>query len=118
MVEQYVDRVHTEPIVLDIGEGVGALIIYTQEELRGQEIEVSLKKKGARRIHTGVWARKNGGRIIFTGVFPSLPEGNYTIWSDPIGDVTIIGGQIAEVDWSDIDAPVPYARRYHSHGYD
>ena len=43
MVEQYVERVHTEHAVLDIGEDIGALVIYTQKELRGKQIDVSPK---------------------------------------------------------------------------
>ena len=39
MVEQYVERVHTEHAVLDIGEDIGALVIYTREEFRGKEIQ-------------------------------------------------------------------------------
>ncbi len=33
MIEQYVERVRTEPAVLDIGQGVGALAVYTRAEL-------------------------------------------------------------------------------------
>src|SRR5690348_3583565 len=41
--EIYVDRVHTEHAVLDIGEDIGALVIYTRQEMLGKEIEVSPK---------------------------------------------------------------------------
>jgi len=121
MVEQYVDRVHTEPVVLDIGGDVGALILYTPEGFRGKEIEVSPKGDDARRTHTAVWARWLNGRNIFAGVYPALQEGDYTIWWDattPAGDVTIAGGAVAEVDWRHdvVAALAPYAGRGHSHG--
>ena len=43
MVEKYENRVHTEHVVLDIGQDIGSLVIYTREELRGYQIDVSLK---------------------------------------------------------------------------
>ena len=105
MVERYVERVHSD-IVLDIGQGIGALVIYTKEELRGRQIDVSLKGNSARKIHTDVLERRINGRPIFAAVFPSLPEGEYTIWSNPSDEVTIAGGEVAELDWSSIEVDV------------
>ncbi len=102
MAEQYVERVHTEYTVLDIGQDVGALVIYTGEELRGKEIEVSPQGNNARRVHTAVHERRVNGHTLFAGVFPALPAGDYKIWWDepvPTSEVTIVGGQVAEVDW-------------------
>jgi len=86
--------------LLDIGDGVGALIVYTTSDLDGREIEVS--QLGARaRIHTVVHPRDLDGRTIYAGVFPSLPEGDYTLWSeDPTRNrtLTIASGVVAEVD--------------------
>src|SRR5262249_41651341 len=39
----YFQRVHPETVVLDIGGTTGALIIYAQPHLRGQQIDVSIK---------------------------------------------------------------------------
>jgi hypothetical protein len=116
MVELYVDRVYTEPVVLDIGEDIGALIIYTREQLRGKEIQVSLKGiPTAKPVHTAVWARRFGGRTMFAGVYPALPEGDYIIWTHPTHEVTIVGGSVAEVDLrdvSDIYVPPVHAHLY------
>ncbi len=98
MSERYVDRVHAEHAVLDIGEDIGALVIHTSEELRGKEIEVSLKGNDAKRVHTAVWERSVNGRTVFAGIYPSLPAGDYIIWTTPSSEVRIIGGQVAEVD--------------------
>lgn len=98
MAERDVDRVHAEHTVLDIGENIGALLIYTSEELRGKEIEVSLKGNDAKRVHTTVWERSVNGRTVFAGIYPSLPAGDYIIWTNPSSEVSIIGGQVAEVD--------------------
>jgi hypothetical protein len=54
MAESYVDRVHTESAVLDIGGDIGALVLYTPEEFRGKEIEVSPTGDDGRRTHTAV----------------------------------------------------------------
>ncbi len=121
MAEQYVDRVHTESAVLDIGGDVGALVLYTPEEFRGKEIEVSPKGDDARRTHTAVWGRQANGRVIFAALYHELPAGDYTIWWDattPAGEVTVVGGAVTEVDWrhSVVAALAPYAGRGHSHG--
>lgn len=95
------ERVHTQPIVLDIGQDVGALIVYTSPELRGREIEVSPKGNAAHRTHTEVLERAFNGRIICAAVFASLAAGEYSLWRDVLtdDDVTIVGGAVAEVDW-------------------
>ncbi len=116
MIEQYVERVHAEPAVLDIGQGVGALAIYTKAELLGQEIEVSLKGNDEKRIHTAIHERKVNGRSIYAGLFLALPEGEYIIWVHPSSEVTITGGQVAEVNWRDIEVFVPSKSHRHPYG--
>jgi len=118
MVETYVERVHTEHALLDIGEDIGALVIYTREELRGKEIQVSLKgTHAATMVHTAIWERRFNGRTMFAGIYPSLPTGDYIIWTHPSREITIVGGSVAEVDLRDSsDVYVPYAG--HVHGYD
>ncbi len=102
MAEGSSDRVHTEDVVLDIGEGFGALLIYTKPELRGTEIEVSRAGDDARRVHAEVLERRLGGQPVFAAVLGALPEGDYRIWTnDPRrrNAVTIRSGEVAEVDW-------------------
>ena len=96
------EQVGREPIVLDIGENIGALIIYTRVELCNREIEVSPKGEPACRIHTEVVERSLNGQTWFTAVFPELPAGLYTLWGNAtssVGEITIVGGEVAEVDW-------------------
>jgi hypothetical protein len=118
MAEVYVERIHTEPAVLDIGEDIGALVIYTREEFRGKEIQVSLKgSNSARLVHTAVWERRFNGRVVFAGIYPSLPVGDYIIWTHPSREITIVGGSVAEVDLrtiTDIYVPDPG----HSHRFE
>jgi len=121
MLEMYVERVHTEDAVLDIGEDMGALVIYTGEELRGKEIEVCPKANDAQRTHTAVLERKVNGRTMFAALFLALPEGDYTTCSTPSSEVTIAGGQVAELDWREsnivLDTRAPYANHPHRHNY-
>ncbi len=110
MAEQYSDRVHPETVVLDIGQDIGALIIYTELELHGREIEVS-PRGSAPRVHVEVLERRINGRAVFAAVFPGLRAGDYDIWensANPGGAVTIVGGEVVSVDWRQ---PTSEARR-------
>ena len=99
MPEIYTERVHTENAVLDIGEDIGALVIYTGKEMLGKEIEVSRISNDALRIHTAVLERKVDGRTLFAALFLELPEGDYITLTTPSSEITIIGGQVVEMDW-------------------
>lgn len=119
MVETYTKRVHTEPVVLDIGQDIGALILYAPEHVCGMEIEISLRGYDVLKTHTAIWERKFNGRTFFAGVFPALPAGEYNIWwsaPQPIKSITIVGGQVAEVDCRDlIDTSLPMKKYSHRH---
>ena len=116
MIEQYVERVHTGHAVLDIGQDVGALVVYTRKELLGEEIEVSIKGNDAKRIHTAIHERKVNGRSIFAGLFLALPVGEYIIWVHPSCEITIVGGRVAEVNWHDREVFIP--AKDHRHSYE
>jgi cyclopropane fatty-acyl-phospholipid synthase-like methyltransferase len=102
MPESHVERFHTEPVVLDIGGSIGALIIYAGEEARGREIEISLQRRHASRVHNQIHERRVHGTAVFAAVYPDLPEGGYDIWrshDERVDSVLITGGQVATVDW-------------------
>jgi hypothetical protein len=102
MAEQKNDRVHPESVVLDIGQNIGALIIYTDAELRGREIEVSPEGSATTRVHVEVLERGVNGRQVFAAVFPMLRAGGYDIWQHspiPSGTANIVGGKVTTVDW-------------------
>lgn len=120
MVEQFVDRVHSEAAVLDIGEDMGALIVYTGAELRGKQIEASPLGDDRARVHTDVLERRVQGRQLFAALFLALPSGRYTLWRRhvPTGEARIEGGAVAEVDWRGLSgAHVPYAGIAHPHAH-
>ena len=121
MAETYVERVHTENAVLDIGEDIGALVIYTRQELLGEEIEVSPKDNDAQKTHTTVLERKVNERTMYAALFLALPEGDYNTCSTPSSAITIIGGHVAELDWREsnviIEPKTPYGSHPHRYEY-
>ena len=99
---RHVPRVHTENVVLDIGQDMGSLVIYTPEALCGAEIELVSKGNPALRTHMDVAERRHNGRVIFAAVYPPVAVGDYAIWVDyatPAGEVTIVGGEVTQLDW-------------------
>jgi len=88
-----------DTLVLDIGDDVGALILYTSEAVLGAEIEVSPDTDGAPRVHTLIRRRRIGEHQLFAGVYPELREGTWRIYGlddRVIGTVVITGGHVAE----------------------
>jgi hypothetical protein len=50
------------PAILDIGDDVGALVLYAPEALLGHEVELAPEVDPARRVHTVVRERRIGSR--------------------------------------------------------
>ena len=92
-------------VLLDLGAGIGALVLYTPADLAGREIEISPgapHTAGARRTHACVRERPGSDATRYAAVYPGLPAGDYTLWRDhgtPAGTVTIAGGRITSHDW-------------------
>jgi hypothetical protein len=90
-------------VVLDLGPGIGALVLSTPPEENGREIEISrADAPGTRRTHSQVRERRAGGRVGFAAVYPDLPSGSYAIWRDEatvIGTVEVSGGMVTSFDW-------------------
>ncbi len=89
-------------VMVDVGPGAGALVIYTIDALRGQEIEISPKGSDHSRVHTDVLRRKTAAGYVCAAVFGSLTEGEYLLWHDALAGplrVSIVGGHVTELDW-------------------
>ena len=71
-----------EHVMLDLGPGVGALVLHTRADLHGQEIEISPQGRDGERSHKQVHERPVAGRPLYGAVFDSLPAGEYTLWLD------------------------------------
>ena len=98
----YADRKHPEFVVLDIGGDRGALIVHTDPDLHGTEVEISPSTDDTTRTHKEVLERAANGRPDFTAVFESLQTGTYTLWVNDVArarQVAIAGGEITRLDW-------------------
>lgn len=103
MHENHSGRAHPEYVVLEIGEDLGALIVYTEPALHGKEIEISPTGADHARSHKDVLERSRADRPAFTAVFDQLPEGTYTLWVDGVArarGVFVRAAAIAELDWT------------------
>ena len=88
--------------MVDVGPGTGAVVIYTADALRSQEIEISPVGHDAQRVHTDVLRRRTAEGYLCAAVFGSVAEADYNLWheSRPGPEmVRVIGGQVTEVDW-------------------
>jgi hypothetical protein len=91
-------------VVLDLGAGIGALVLAAPAELNGREIEISPAGggPGSPRTHSLVRRRRTGAGTGYAAVYPGLVEGPYTIWRDavtPAATVTIDGGRVTSYRW-------------------
>jgi hypothetical protein len=98
-----VARSHPEPVVLDIGGNMGALVVYADAALLDTPIEISLEGQDAVRAHQHVLERPLHHRTFHAAVFDRIVEGAYTLWlhdNARAREVTITGGQVTEIDWT------------------
>ena len=102
MTEKHDKSDFEQGVMVDVGQGNGALVIYTGPDLSGAEIEISSAGDDAHRVHTEVLRRKTASGFMNAAVFGSLPEGEYRLWHDTLPvpvDVTIVSGEVEELDW-------------------
>jgi hypothetical protein len=94
-------------VVLNIGAGIGALVIHTPGSLHGHEIEVSPVADPGTRTHAAVRARYVRGGVCWSVVIDSLPAGRYVVWRDPVtpqGEIDVAGAAVTEFHWPDAPA--------------
>jgi hypothetical protein len=94
------------PVVLDIGDDIGALIVYVLgEDPRGDDVvghELHVRRVGSKggTIHTGIWRRNIADRDDVIAIFPELVTGHYDVF-DLCGGVMattfVPAGAIAEM---------------------
>jgi hypothetical protein len=86
--------------MLDLGPGVGALVLRTGADLHGVEIEISPTGRDEERSHKQVHERQVAGRSLYGAVFDSLPAGDYTLWLDdePVRrNVAVAGAGVTDI---------------------
>ena len=102
MHEHHEDRVHPESVVLDIGGDIGAVVLYTDADLRGREFEIGLKSTPDQHTHVAVLERIVDGASVFAATYYGLREGEYVLRSEdgsPLDEVMVRGGEVTTVDW-------------------
>jgi hypothetical protein len=102
MHEHHEDRPHPESVVLDIGGDIGAVILYTDADLRGREFEIGLRSTPDQHTHVEVLERIVDGASIFAATYYGLREGEYVLRSEDgsvLDEVMVKGGEVATVDW-------------------
>jgi hypothetical protein len=93
-------------VVLELGPGIGALVLHTPPELDGAEIEISpvgqSEGVAGHRTHSQVRQRITPGGTQFAAVYPGLAIGDYTVWQDkntPALTVTIESAKVTSAKW-------------------
>jgi hypothetical protein len=89
-----------EHVMLDLGPGVGALVLHTGADLHGVEIEISPAGHDDDRSHKQVHARPVAGRPLYGAVFDRLPAGDYTLWleDEPLRrGVAVAGAAVTDI---------------------
>ena len=96
-------------VLLDIGDGVGAIVITTPADLQDTEIE---RRPADRQAPTGhhhfphvavVPRPSPDGHTVHSAVFPAVAEGRYDLHALPDGPVRLTvdvrSGQVTEATW-------------------
>ena len=94
---------HPEFVVLDIGEEVGALIIETEPEMHGVEIEISREGEPRDGAHKQVLERSAGGSSRIHGGVRRAAAGRYALWTGEEArarEVAVHGGRVTELQLS------------------
>lgn len=93
-------------VVLELGPGIGALVLHTPPELDGAEIEITpvgqAQDPAGHWTHSQVRQRITPGGTQFAAVYPGLRIGDYTVWQDRTTaalTVTIESGQVTSAKW-------------------
>ena len=92
-------------VLLDIGDGVGALVVHAPDGLDGaglDGVEIELSHRGERQafVHTEVRERRLPEGSVYAGVFPAVAVGEYTLLGldgAPDHEVTISSGKVTEI---------------------
>lgn len=91
------DHVHVEAaptvasrsVVINAGEHTGALVLASNVERSGLEVEIHPVSQPDARTHVWVLPREGRDGVVYAAIFPSLESGTYAIIDDD--------GSIAEV---------------------
>jgi hypothetical protein len=90
-------------VVLDLGPGIGALVLHTPPELDGRELDIcALEKPTLAITHSLVRCRYTARGVQHAAVYPNLRPGDYLIRLDQDGvqlTVTIVEERATIAYW-------------------
>jgi hypothetical protein len=89
-------------VILDIGDGVGALVVTVPEELCGRELEISPRGQPRARSHTVARRRLVPAGPLVAAVFPAVTAGDHDLWAPDgswLGTARVSAGHVTEVDY-------------------
>jgi hypothetical protein len=95
-------------VVLDIGAGVGAVVVLTPEDMNGLEIEYRTAGDQWNEKHMAVRERQGGGELHYAAIFGPLPQGWYEFrvrgrgCADPELVVNVVEASVTNVMWPDL----------------
>jgi hypothetical protein len=88
-------------VVLDIGAGVGALVLDVPTAWLGKEIEISPRARPGCRTHAVVRMHGSAAGAVHAAVFPQLLAGSYTVYgcedARAVAEIEVRSGLVATV---------------------
>jgi hypothetical protein len=95
----------TEPsraVVINVGEHLGALVLASDVQRSGIEVEIHPVSAPDARTHVWVLPREGRDGVVYAAIFPSLESGDYAILNvdGSIGDVVSVpANQVTYATW-------------------
>lgn len=86
----------TGSVVLELGPHCGVLIVHCAQSDLHREIDVSPVDRPDARTHSAVRERRVAHGVVYAALYPGLAPGEYTIHTEPPGNVTVPAGAVAE----------------------
>jgi len=92
-----------DALVLEIGEDVGAVVVYMGPSSEGKQLDLTpAGSPRSHHLHNVVRRRTTpAGDKVFAAVFPQVHEGIYWLWAEgpePIAELAVVGGQVCTVN--------------------
>jgi len=78
-VEAVAPTTPSRAVVINVGEHLGALVLASNEERSGTEVEIHPVSRPDARTHVWVLPREGRDGIVYAAIFPSLESGDYAI---------------------------------------
>jgi hypothetical protein len=95
--------VPSRAVVINVGEHLGALVLSSNEERSGLEVEIHPVADPTARTHVWVLPREGRDGVVYAAVFPSLECGDYAILGvdGSIADVVAVpANQVTHATWA------------------